>query len=351
MGYFLTILIISILYIFSRDKKQNLTAAFIIVVAMILLNGLRGLDVGRDTINYYMMYTNPSISERIEPLFRGLILTSRYFGLSYNCFLLIVAILIYAPLYRFIKNQSMNPCLSLLVYMVFSVFFMQNSYNVLRNAIAASFLLNGIAYLRTNNYKRSSLPILIAAGFHYSSIVVLPFLFMSKVMAKMKPNIAILLILISVFIGLSSTFYDNLFTSVLQQFYMFSGSVSDNYSIYLSEISETEVNTNGLIMLIAPMSLVSILSFLDKKVDVFYRMILFFGVFLGNLFVSVLYTYRLTVFMTLIVIIVIPQLVIKDKKDILLTTYGIVLAMTVYYIYMLSTGAANNIVPYKFYFE
>ena len=349
MGYFLFILFFSFIFSLSKDKKRNINATFVVILILILLNGLRGLEVGRDTINYYMMYTNSTVSDRIEPLFRSLIVVSKSLGLSYNAFLIIVASLIYLPLFGFIKKWSVNPSMSLVIYMTFSVFFMQNSFNVLRNAIAASFLLWCIGYISNKQYKKAILPCIIASGFHYSILITIPFIVLSYFSKHIKQSIAILLILGSVAFGLSTSFYENLFSIALQQISLFSGSAIDNYSSFLSEISETELNNNGLIMLIAPFSLISILTFMSNKMNDFWRMVLFYGVILGNLFVSVLYTYRLTTFLTLTTILIIPELLKQDSKFIRFSTSAIVLAMSLYYIYTLSTGAANNIIPYKFY--
>lgn len=349
MGYFLFILIFSFIYSFSKDKNKNIKAAFVVIVILILLNGLKGLEVGRDTIHYYMMYTNLTVSDRIEPLFKYLIIFSKSLGLSYNAFLIIVASLIYLPLFGFIKRWSVNPSMSLVIYMVFSVFFMQNSFNVLRNAIAASFLLWCIGYISNKQYKTAILPCIIASGFHYSILITIPFIVLSYFSKHIKSSIAISLILGSVVLGISSSIYENLFTIALQQITLFSGSAIDNYSSYLYEISKTEVNSNGIIMLIAPFSLISILTFMSNKVNEYWRMVLFYGVILGNMFVSVLYTYRLTTFFTLTTIVLIPELLKHDSKFIRYSTRAIVIAMSLYYIYSLSTGAANNIIPYKFF--
>lgn len=351
MEYFLFILILSYIFAFSKNEKKNINAAFVVIIAMILLNGLRSLDVGRDTLNYYMMYSYTSISERIEPLFRYLIVTSRTLDLSFNAFLIIVALLIYLPLYGFIKRWSINPSMSLIVYMVFSVFFMQNSYNVLRNCIAASFLLWGIGYIKDNRYRPAILFCLLAVGFHYSAFFTFPLLILSHFSKNLKPRIVIPLLLGSIVVGLYTSFYDDLFTLALQHISIFSGGVAENYSNYLSEISEIEVNTNGVIMLIVPFSIVSLLSFMSEKIDKYLRMVLFYGVFLGNLFVNVLYTYRLTTFLTLTTIVIIPNLIKQDNKYIRISAISIVIAMTSYYIYSLWTGSANNIIPYNFCFN
>lgn len=350
MFFFLSILLLALLFSFNKSYSKNLGMSLIIVVIMVLLNGLRGLDVGQDTQNYYLMYANADMSGRIEPLFRILVLSLRWLGLSYNAFLCIVAFLIYFPIYGFIRKWSLNPCLSIVVYMTFSVFFFQNSFNVLRNAIAASFLLWGIGYLEDGKVKKAIVPSIIAVGFHYSTLIALPFIILAKYTKQVKGVIPLVLLGCSVVVGLSSTFYENTFTMLLQQLSLLDGDVSDNYSKYLSDIAETKVNANGIIMLMAPFTMISLLSFTSKKISKTFRMVFFYGTFLGNILVSVLYTYRLTLFMTLTALILIPQLCKESHPMVKLITYGVVVVMASYFIYGLINETTTNILPYHFCF-
>lgn len=351
MGYFLFILLVASLFAIRDNQKLNVRTSFILIILLVLLNGLRGLDVGRDTMNYFSMYSAKGASERIEPLFSLLITALKSVGASFNFFLCVTAILTYMPLYGFIKKWSINPCLSLVVYLSFSVFFFQNSFNVIRNAISASFLLWSIGYITESKYKKAIIPGLIAIGFHYSSLIAIPFLLLAKITKETKSIIAIPILIASIIIGLSSAFYENALTAILQQVSFASGAAADNYLDYLSDIDEIEVNTNGIIMLIAPLSLITLLSFLTKRIDNTLRMVLFYGTILGNLFVSVLYTYRLTLFMTLVSLVIIPQLCANQNKGIKTVTIIAVAAMAIYFTLSVINGNATNIVPYSFFFE
>jgi len=351
MGYFIFILLVASLFATTGKKRLNIWVSFILIILMILLNGLRGLDVGRDTMNYFTMYSYKGASERIEPLFSLLVTTLKMMGFSFNFFLCVTAFLIYIPLYGFIKKFSINPCLSLVVYLSFSVFFFQNSFNVIRNAIAASFLLWSIGYISESKYKKAIIPGLIAVGFHYSSLIAIPFLVLSRFTKGTKSIIAIPVLIASIIIGLSSAFYENALTTILQQVSFASGAAADNYLDYLSDIDEIEVNVNGIIMLMAPFSLISLLSFFTKRIDNTYRMVLFYGTVLSNLFVSVLYAYRLTLFMTLVTLVVIPQLCAGQNKIIKAISIMSVAVMAVYFIYSMISGTATNIIPYYFFFE
>lgn len=350
MGYFLFLVLFCCIFACNKSSA-NKQAAALILVFMVLLNGLRGMTVGQDTASYYLMFSSSSISDRIEPLFAALIAACRFLGLSYNAFLVIIAILIYAPLYYAFKTWSLNPCLSFLVYIVFSTFFFVNSFNVLRNAVASSLLFLAIGYWRVHDLKKSALLLLSSVGFHYSAIVVIPFLLLAKLSKNIKPTVAIVLILLSMIIGISFPFYENLLSSVFQQISGLSGAVMDNYSGYLGNVEESEANAKGVIMLVGPFSLLSVLSFLSKDTDKLWAILLFYGVIIGNLFVGVLYTYRLTVYLTMFSLLLVPQLVNRHNSLIRFVTLCLTFVMVAYFVYSLITGRTLNILPYKFYFE
>lgn len=351
MIYFIIVLIVSFAFSYVRERNLNISGAFVIVLSLIVLAGLRDVSVGRDTINYLHLYDNSYVSERIEPLFADLVMFCKSLNMSYNAFLSIVAALIYIPLFFFLKRWSVNIPLSLFVYISFSIFFFSNSFNILRNAISISFVLLFVGYFKNNFIKKAVIMALIAIGFHYSSVLAIILIIASKIIIGIKPRLAIILLSLSIIIGLTSSLYIDLFNSILMNAPLISNAVMDNYSKYLSDIAETSVNFNGIVMLIAPMSVISALSFLDRDVDKFFCVILFVGTVLGNIFVSVLYTYRLITFMTILVLIIIPQLYKSKKSYIRFAAKCITNFMAVYWVINLITEKNIQLMPYRFYFE
>lgn len=351
MLYFIILILLLLLYSFSRSRTGFRKVTIFVVVSMVLLAGFRDVSVGRDTMSYLTMYEAKWISGRIEPLFIVLIHICRSLGLSYHSFLLIVACLIYIPLYVFIRKWSCNLCLSMLVYMTFSVFFFANSFNVLRNAVSASFVLLCLSSLFEYNKKKAIVFGVIACGFHYSAIIALLIIYGSQIIRGIKPTFALILLAVSIVVGLNSSFHENLFASILQNMSFLTGDAVDNYSKYLSDITESELNGNGIIMLIVPLSLISSLSFFCDECDKRFRIILFIGTIFGNLFITVLYTYRITVYLTLTSLVVIPQLCKSNVKMIRVLSSGIILILAVYFIYNLVYNKCPNLLPYKFFFE
>ena len=173
--YLFALLLIIILFTFSKNKKN---ALFISIVFLTLISALRCYTVGVDTKTYISAYKLIGLSPkwyyldfRYEPGFYYLCKILNVFNSNPQTLIIISSIFINFSVYTFIKKHSKNYMLSVLLYVIMNIFF---SYmNVMREGLAISILLFGYEYLLEKKYVRYFLIILLASLFHTSAFAAL----------------------------------------------------------------------------------------------------------------------------------------------------------------------------------
>ena len=133
----LAILFITIVFSFTKASKY--TKSWVCVfpfLLMMLVCGLRGDDIGRDSENYIRGYYY--VEGTKEPLFDLLSKLCHLLGFEWPAFFFVIAMLTYMFLAKFVKENSRNCGISAILFMTFSVYFFYNTFNVLRMMLAHS---------------------------------------------------------------------------------------------------------------------------------------------------------------------------------------------------------------------
>lgn len=168
-----------LLYKNKINKKQF---CFIVGLTFILVTGLRGPNVGSDTVVYYLDYKamlNLSWERLMELEKRDVAfyvmtwLLSRVTGGSFVTLTLIVAVTFYYPVMKLIYRHSDAPALSCLILMAFNFF--QFSMTGMRQTMAFGFVILFFLTLHEErvSWKRAVLFIILATLFHRSSLIAL----------------------------------------------------------------------------------------------------------------------------------------------------------------------------------
>lgn len=333
-----------------KNKKINGYVTAIPIIFAILLCSLRTIDVGEDTYNYYMSFLNESNS---EPLFWAIRVFIKNSGLSFNTFLFVVSILIYSPLYYVITKKSENPAFSFFIFITFSDFFFVNTFNTLRFSIASSFILLGIYFLDKGESKKSILAFITALGFHYSSIIVIPIIYLCKFIKKINITFAIIAILISICIGFLSSLYSDILNLA---FTVLSNSDSDSVDKYLAYSTndlDSGLSPVGQIFTYCLFSIVTWFCLFKKnkykRHDEISLMlsVLFIGGLLANALMGVLLAYRIVVYLLLPIIIVIPNSIIKIKNWAKIPIWAFICMRVYIYCSGFLYDSPANILPYN----
>ena len=115
MTPFVIALFLATLSCFFKNSKLLRYAAY---VYLILLCGLRASNIGADTDVYVSNFATINEGERIEFMFLLLQNAVAVFTANYTIYLTRVSTLILIPIFSVIEKESLNPGLSLLMYLV-----------------------------------------------------------------------------------------------------------------------------------------------------------------------------------------------------------------------------------------
>lgn len=177
--------------------KKKAWMMFIIIV-VIIFTGSR-LNVGYDYLGYKTIHENVismKYSELIDFKFAeiGYLLLNKMFS-NYNYLLLFIAIFNIFFKYIALKNISYYPFFSLYIYM--SIYFLDWDFGKIRIAMATTFFLIAIRYLKSSKIKFIFI-ILVGSTFHISLLAVIPIIFIRNTIKTAK--IYIVIIFLSLFI-------------------------------------------------------------------------------------------------------------------------------------------------------
>lgn len=211
----------------SKKKINNIFVYVTVAAFLILIVGLRSINIGTDTIAYIDL--NHYISNNIQSL--GQLLSDWYIntylgyesgyliycylltklGVSENIFILISALIALIPVMVLIYKKSDFPFLSLLFFVVFGMY--SYSFNVLRQYLAIGLI--SIAYILFDKKGKKHISIFLiitAATIHVSAIVGL--LLFSPLFVKSVTPTKLLLsyLLLILFLAAGSGMVDNLFS-------------------------------------------------------------------------------------------------------------------------------------------
>lgn len=189
-----------------KGKKSFETARAvlfsILTLQMILLLGLRHIDVGIDTSNYYPTFLK-ALQEgytvdfaRKESFFAVLLYIVTRFTDDYNIFLFVIACITIIPVFITIYKYSPSPFLSVALFIAFNYYAL--TFSGLRQMIAQGLCFFSYKYIKDKKLLAFVALTLIAAQFHQTAYFFLPaYLFAS---VKIKPSTFIWLLLLWVLV-------------------------------------------------------------------------------------------------------------------------------------------------------
>lgn len=180
------LVILTIRYDINRKKKNQEEWYIIVYVIFVLIAGLR-YRLGEDTINYiyYFYHATPvlgelSVEDFLEssnpPLWFLLNSFIKTIGGKFFCVQIIQSVILNGLLLKYFKKHSPYPFACATLYF----FWRYQWYNmvVMKAGIALAIILFANDYFLEKKYKKGIFLVLLASGFHQSSIllVVTPFL-------------------------------------------------------------------------------------------------------------------------------------------------------------------------------
>ncbi len=350
---FIAILLITIL-----SRKSNAPSYYYISLLIILVvAGLRSQYVGTDTFSYVKMFTKNIFDEEIEYGFKLLIKTIQTLTSDYPIFLSLVACVQYFTLLFFLKKYSADISFSLLLFLSLGFFFFYLSG--MRQSIAISLFLISLHFFNQESYIKSLFFFILATSCHTTVLLFFPILLISKYI-YFNSKLVYVLVIISILIGVSGKVdVPNLLDSLGLYNLFQSQGVLDRYKGYSDYTSDLDLamTFNGYLRIVIIPSIVFLATYYysENKNDLFLK-IYFIGLIISNLLSSFPIGYRLSLYGTVLSIVVIPNVFFKNKLSHLYYPlfYFYCLAIFLNEIisaYGIQSSARNDIVPYLFFWN
>lgn len=238
-------LIITVLYVlFSGQKQDSKRTKTLFIVSssffLILASALRGLSVGPDTHQYYLIFESVkdlNFSElwasligygvvTKDPLYWLFQKVFQLFSTNYNAYLGLVAIMFYVSLGVFLFKNG----LSLVEIYISYIFYLGLFYGFyaitgIRQTIAISFVMYAYLYMIKDKYIPFLLLTGIAVLFHASALVFVISIFLKKI-----KNAKIILWIVIILLPLIYMFRYEFFSLLIEQ-----AGMEDRFGMYLDD--------------------------------------------------------------------------------------------------------------------
>lgn len=181
-----------------KKRKVEISMFYILCILCIwtFIYACRGGGVGTDTSGYIGFYqllkqSTQSYVEYLETAAEPLFESIKYFcckvlNMEWEFFAATIAILTYFPVIYTVKKEGKNNfCFSLLLY-IFLMFY-YSGFNAMRQAVAVSIsFLSYYSFFQKKKYVKYFLGMFIAASFHSTAVIAIPFHLISKLELKSK---------------------------------------------------------------------------------------------------------------------------------------------------------------------
>jgi transmembrane protein EpsG len=221
------------------------------------------------------------------------------------------------------------------------------SLNVMRQSIAISIILYSYKYIVSKNFKKFLLFVIIAALFHTSAIVVIPFYFISGEKRKKRLFLKVMSALSCIFVVINVDVILEKFAKI---------NVVSKYSVYADTVNNNHISISSLLSQIIILVLVGIfwkkLIKKDQRVEL-YIWLYIFGFILALAETKIQYAGRIGMYFNILAIILIPYLLSIIKNKVIRNCFNI--AIIVYGSALFIFGNYFNnvhlIMPFKFFWN
>lgn len=338
----------------SQHLKRNVCYPIFMIVSMlfpIVTAGIR-YNVGVDFNSYVDIYyttINSSILENIKTGELGYVFLNRASENIFNSpqgVFLFSSIITICFLYAAIHDHDNKISFSLALFLYYTKFF-PFSLNVMRQSIAMSIIFYSYKYIVNRNFKRFLKFVIIAALFHTSAIIVIPFYFING--KKIKRSLFIKII--SVFCCSLVVFNIDIILEKMGKF-----NVISKYSIYSEMVNKSNISISSLLSQIIIIFLVIIfferLIKKDERIELYFWLYIF-GFIFNLAEIKVQYAGRIGMYFNILSIILIPYIlsiiknkVIRNLFKCVIISYGFTLFIFGNYI-----NNVQSIIPFKVFWH
>lgn len=336
------------LLIFFYSIRKNGKSFLIVTSAiLILISTIRTDLVGID----HLSYKNGFLVELrqlgiVASLFKwdlGWVLLNFFVIETYDnwVFLLfIVACFTIIPIVLFMKKMTPDPLLAIILFYLFYNYNL--SFSLIKQSLSISIFVWAIYFFNRNIYIKASLTYAINVLIHYSSLLVIPFIILSKILKNIKIKWVIII--------LSGTFVAGLVGFDSSFRYVISFLPFEKYAHYAEYNEGVQINRLNTYLFILPKNIACILFFYylkNSKFD-FLKNLVFLNLISANLFIAESLFSRFVLYLYPLEIVLLIHLIysFKNKNEKLLVKNLVIFYGLIYFLYNLFTNR-GGIIPYE----
>lgn len=285
-----------------NSRTNSSIPIIFILLPMILVMGLRGSEVGIDTAQYIYNYKKVLLGSYDKSiLFNFLSHVSHFLGMNENGVFVLFAIITLLPLFYVV--HKLNSSVLLAVLILFSMGLYLRYFNIMVQGAAVSLFFLAFFFRSHGKNMKATIFFTLAVLTHLSAILILPFLFVSKLRG------VVFGIIILWFFSLIFIFFPDALSATLGVMILVTPSA---YSSYLTSSS---ILTDGFFSLsnIIPQFLFMFVWFAYYKSREMYNtffsnylLMFLFGVVIMNFLNAAIFFNRIQLYLTIFGIVAIP---------------------------------------------
>lgn len=178
-------IVLLIWLLFALSFRRSKIVYGLTFLFLLLLGGLRGINVGTDTKNYLMLYDmlhddagTSYVASIVEPFWFLLNKLVIYTADDYQWIIFIGVFLAIVPIFLRAWKNIHSPLVAILFYVLLYYYF--NTYNIVRQSIALSIIFYSYPFWEKKQYKGAAFCTVLAMLFHTTAGVAFLIPFVSK---------------------------------------------------------------------------------------------------------------------------------------------------------------------------
>ena len=332
----------SILLVFVKKKRIRVLGCNLLLIVMAVMCMLRGEDIGIDTVNYIDIFNSRyRLAHYLieDPIYGALGTLLSQTTSDYRYMQILMGLITYLPLFVIFNKHSKSIAISILIFVFATNRYFFETFNIQRQAAAASFLLWCWVMLNEKKYVKAIVLFIVAAGLHHTSLIYLPLAFVALKVKLSNGTVVIAIITTLLF----SLLFSSMDLLVSLERLLLSEDTIGKYDTYAKELARS---IWGLLPVILPYSFITVFFYKRQRRSFYFRLFAYGTIFMN--FISVLpMAYRISYGVIILELLIYPVLLTQKSKYRQLL-FIVVFCLIVFSLYdFITTCDIAKLVPYR----
>lgn len=330
--HYVIVMLLAVVNCFVGKKYQRQTSVMLLFF-MMLMCAFRGYDVGVDTERYVGFVSSSDYVFEWGPIYSFLKVVVKMFPYSETIFLSVMAMATYIPLMYLTKRYSLKPAMTVLMYIIPTAIYFNESFNIARQSISIIYILWAAISLQYGRRKECYALLVLAFLFHTYSIFFVFFFLVYKI--NFTPKRVYILVGLTIVLGLIGTLSG--IKMAMNTVAMIVSNSSDSFLGNLGRYAKNDVDSNfsliGQLSHILPLASLCVIGATRRvQGNLLFKMMVC-GCLIMNVFTSITFCERLASSFTIAQIMALPTIYrcsSKKRKQLIILLLIMTAALYVY---------------------